>query len=117
MAVLLKAKIEEHFKDNINIKKIIPGYDVNKSILDDIDFVFTTVPINNIQSDKIIKIHHMLEQDDIDKIEQRVFNKKTALKDDIMSFFQEIIFMLIKILKKKMNAWIFLTNEAIKIFN
>ena len=114
MAVLLKAKIEEHFKDNINIKKIIPGYDVNKSILDDIDFVFTTVPINNIQSDKIIKIHHMLEQDDIDKIEQRIFNKKTALKDDIMSFFSRDNFYVDKDFKEKNECLDFLTNEAIK---
>ncbi|WP_231037545.1 BglG family transcription antiterminator, partial [Pectinatus frisingensis] len=114
MAVLLKAKIEEHFKGQINIKKIIPGYSVDKSILDDVDFVLSTVPLDNINSDKVIEIHHMLGKSDIKKIEQRILNKKVIEKDDIVDFFSEENFYVDKDFKEKNECLDFLTEEAIK---
>lgn len=114
IAVLLKAKIEEHFRQAIDIDKIVPGYSVTESILDDIDYVFTTVPLHNIKSDKIINLHHMLQRDDIEKIERVVLKKKITVKSDIIEFFSASNFYVNKNFHNKDECLYFLTNEAVK---
>lgn len=60
MSILLKAKIAEHFHHQVTIVKTIPGYEVNESLLSEVDFILTTVPLDPMKSDKIIRIHNIL---------------------------------------------------------
>lgn len=114
MSVLLKAKIEEYFHNRLNIVQIIPGYEIDISILDDVDYVFTTVPLKNIKSDKIIMINRMLKKEDITKIEQQVFQKNEMDKAEIQKFFTEDNFYVNKKFSNKTECINFLTKKAIK---
>ncbi|MDQ0203965.1 BglG family transcription antiterminator [Pectinatus haikarae] len=114
MSVLLKAKIEEHFHNRLNIMKIIPGYEVDGSIMDNTDFVFTTVPLKEIHSDKVIMINHMLKKEDITKIEQKVFQKDKMDKTEIEKFFSSENFYVNKSFTEKNECINFLTDQAIQ---
>lgn len=114
MSVLLKAKIEEHFNNRLNIMKIIPGYEVDNSIMDNTDFVFTTVPLKGIHSDKVIMINHMLKEEDIVKIENKVFRENKTEKIEIETFFSKTNFYINKNFEGKNECLHFLTDQAIK---
>lgn len=113
VSVLLKAKIEEYFHNRVNVVKIIPGYEVNQTLLDQIDFVFTTVPLGNIDSQKIIRINHMLKQEDISRIEQVVFSKPTIRVGTIEQFFSADHFYVDKNFSNREECLRFLTDKAI----
>lgn len=114
MSVLLKAKIEEHFHNRLNIVNILPGYEVNEKLLDDVDFILTTVPLKNIKSDKIIEINRILRKSDIDKIEAKIFKKPLINIREILRFFNKNNFYINKNFKNKDECINFLTDEAIK---
>lgn len=114
MSVLLKAKIEEYFHNRINIVKILPGYEVTDEIVENVDFVLTTIPLKNIKSDKIIRINRMLQKEDIEEIENRIFKKAIINKKEITRFFTEDNFYVNKDFNSKEQCINFLTNEAIK---
>lgn len=114
MSVLLKAKIEEYFHNRLNIVKILPGYEVTNKIIEDVDFVLTTIPLKNIKSDKIIRINRMLQKEDIDKIERRIFKEPVVDKKEITMFFAEDNFYINKDFKTKEECINFLTGEAVK---
>lgn len=114
IAVLLKAKIKEYFHNRLDIADIIPAYSVTPNHLEKIDYVFTTVPIKNIKSKKIIKINNILQQEDINKIESIVFNNKIVNKTYLKKFFQPKNFFTNKDFYNKDDCIKFLTENAIK---
>ena len=114
IAILLKAKIREYFNNRLNITKILPGYEVTPQILDDIDFVLTTVPLKNIKSDKIIHINHMLGKDDIKIIEEKILKDSEEDFNKFIKFFNKDNFYINKEFNTKEECIEFLTNEAIK---
>lgn len=114
VAVLLKAKIEEYFHERIQVMKIIPKYEVTQTLLNEVDFVFTTVPLENMNSLKIIRINHMLKQNDISRIEEVVFRKPTIQVDDIKQFFDASNFYTGKSFATKEICLNFLTDAAIQ---
>lgn len=114
ISILLKAKVKEHFHNRLNIVKIIPGYEVTQQMVENIDFVLTTVPLKNIKSDKIIRINHMLQKEDIEVIESKIFQKSTTDLEKFISFFSEDNFYINKDFKTKKECIDFLTDEAIK---
>lgn len=114
MSVLLKAKIEEYFHNRLNIVKILPGYEVTEDVIADVDFVLTTIPLKNIQSDKIIRINRMLQKEDIAEIENRIFKDVAVEIEEITTFFSEDNFYLDKDFATKKECIEFLTDEAVK---
>lgn len=114
MSVLLKAKIEEYFHNRLNIVKILPGYEVTKKLIDNVDYILTTVPLKNIKSDKIIEINRILRKSDIDKIESKIFKKPLISIREILRFFDKNNFYINENFKTKSECINFLTDEAIK---
>ena len=114
IAVLLKAKIEEHFHNRINVMKVVPAYNVNDDIVSKVDYVFTTVPIKNIKSDKIITINSILRDEDIDKIEKVVFDNNSINRAYLKEFIAKQDFFVNKNFNNKEECIEFLTNNAIK---
>jgi Transcriptional antiterminator len=114
VAVLLKAKIEEYFHERINVTRIIPKYEINNALLDEVDFVFTTVPLENINSSKIIQINHMLKQNDISRIEQVVFRKSMIQVEDIKRLLDVDNFYVGKSFDTKEECLNFLTDKLIE---
>ncbi|MBB5335168.1 BglG family transcription antiterminator [Pectinatus brassicae] len=96
IAVLLKAKLTEYFKNKLDVIKIIPAYNVDDDLLQKVDYIFTTVPITNIKSDKIIKINNILKEDDIEKIQRQVFGSTTITKGYLENFLPKANFFTAK---------------------
>ena len=71
----------------INVVKVLPGYEVNEKTLENIDYILSTVPLKNIASDKIIKINRMLQKEDVENIENKIFHKKDTDLMEITTFF------------------------------
>ncbi|WP_196599433.1 BglG family transcription antiterminator [Pectinatus frisingensis] len=113
-AILLKARIEEIFQNRLNIIKVLPVYELKKSMLEKIDFLLTTVPIKNFESKKIIKVNHFLQKEDIDKIEAIIFNNSSISLEQLEKFFRPDCFYTDKSFPDKNTVLDFLTSEAVK---
>ena len=114
ISVLLKAKVEEYFHNRLNVVKVLPGYEVNEKTLENIDYILSTVPLKNIASDKIIKINRMLQKEDVENIENKIFHKKDTDLMEITTFFNKDNFYIDKDFETKEECINFLSNEAIK---
>lgn len=93
--------MEEHFHNRLNVIKVLSGYEVDEKILENVDYVLSTVPLKNVSSDKIIRINRMLQKEDVENIENRIFHKTDTDLIEITTFLIKIIFILIKILKQR----------------
>ena len=113
ISMLLKAKIEEYFNNRLNIIKILPEYEITKKIIDKVDLILTTVPIRDFSSEKVIKINRILQKDDIELIENKIFNKNRNFIKEFSDLFSRDNFYINKKFKTKTECLEFLTNEAI----
>ena len=114
ISILLKAKIEEYFHNRLNVVKVLPGYEVTENLLENIDYILSTVPLKNIKSNKVIYINRMLQKKDIEKIENEIFNKKSTDLLEITTFFAADNFYVDKDFTTKEECINFLADEAIK---
>jgi lichenan operon transcriptional antiterminator len=114
ISVLLKAKVEEHFHNRLNVIKVLPGYEVDEKILENVDYVLSTVPLKNVSSDKIIRINRMLQKEDVENIENKIFHKKDTDLMEITTFFNKDNFYIDKDFETKEECINFLADEAIK---
>ncbi len=88
--MLIKAKIEEYFNNRLNIIKILPEYEITKKIIDKVDFF----------SEKVIKINRILQKDDIELIENKIFNKIRNFTKEFSDLFSRDNFYINKKFKK-----------------
>uniref|UniRef100_UPI0022E4F8D5 BglG family transcription antiterminator n=1 Tax=Megamonas funiformis TaxID=437897 RepID=UPI0022E4F8D5 len=114
ISVLLKAKVEEYFHNRLNVIKVMPSYEINNQILDNVDYILSTVPLKNVKSDKIIKINRMLQKEDVENIENRIFHKTDTDLIEITTFFNKDNFYIDKDFETKEECINFLADEAIK---
>ena len=114
ISVLLKAKVEEYFHNRLNVIKVMPSYEINNQILDNVDYILSTVPLKNVKSDKIIKINRMLQKEDVENIENKIFHKETTELLEITTFFNKDNFYIGKNFETKEECINFLADEAIK---
>lgn len=114
MSILLKAKIAEHFHNQVVIVRTIPGYEVNESLLSEVDFILTTVPLDHMNADKVIRIHNILTQEDIEKIERLVCPKEKISRACLESFFPVDCFYVGQTFQDKKTCLEFLTDQAIE---
>lgn len=114
MAVLIKAKIEEHFKDRIQIVDTIPGYQLSEEMIDSVDIVLTTVPIARLKSTKIINISHLLNADETMLLEREIFKKDRINLDLPAQFFREDFFYVHMDFDHKWEVVEFLTSQLVQ---
>lgn len=74
-SLLLKIKINNYFKDKLLIMDTISLYELNKDILNNMDIIITTVPLE-IKSEKIIYIKNLLDKEEIKLIEDKIEGKR-----------------------------------------
>lgn len=110
-AVLLRTCLEENFKSRIKIVDTIPGYQLEQRIIDDVDMVITTVPIKHIQSDKIILIQHLLNQNELHMLQQKFFSTQMNAGTEIETFFHKDYFNTGLQFKTKEEILEFLTEQ------
>lgn len=68
-AMLLKERVKQFFQNRIHIVKTCPLYEVTKALIDSVDLVLTSVPIEEYHSDKILQIQLLLDDRDVRRIE------------------------------------------------
>ena len=67
--MLLKERVKQFFQNRIHIVKTCPLYEVTKQLIDSVDLVLTSVPIEDFHSDKILQIQLLLDARDVRRIE------------------------------------------------
>ena len=72
-ALLIKTRLEAYFKDRIIIVGTVPGYTLTEEQIDSVDMILTTIPLPQFQSDRIIPIHHLLDNQELQQLEQRFY--------------------------------------------
>lgn len=78
-AMFVKSKLQRKFGKRLQILKVSPLYEITETTIKSVDFVFTTVPIKGIHSDKIIKVEPILTEEDLGKIENIILRDKVEL--------------------------------------
>ena len=116
-AVLLKAKLNEHFRDLINVVKTIPGYQLKQRDIDSVDLIFSTIPLEQLQKksidneNKIIYIKNLLNNEEIDVIQHKFFTTSDISKTSVERFFRRDCFITNKQFMTKEDILHFLTHK------
>ena len=90
-SLLLKVKLEQHFKGKLDIVDTIPWYEFNEGLLESVDLIITTVPLD-IGYKKVIYIKNLLDNDEIKKIEENLKNSNYKENELINKFKKELFF-------------------------
>jgi len=88
-AMFVKSKLQRKFGKRLQILKVSSLYEITERTIKSVDFVFTTVPIRGIHSDKIIKVEPILTEEDLGKIENIILRDKVELGSQ---FFKKDLF-------------------------
>ena len=112
-AVLLRTKLEAHFKERLQITGMVSGYELTEEMLSKVDVVLTTVPIAHLASDKIVQVTQLLSEAEIAAIERRLFFKGTDGWLPVEAFFRADCFYTDMPLKNRREVLDFLTQELV----
>ncbi len=111
-ALLLRSKLEERFRSRIRIVQILPGYDIDEKLLEQTDYVLTTEPLVHIRSRKVLCIHPLCTEEDMDRIEEAIFQKDVVEAMHLDSLFQPAFFF-VRNLGTKEEVLDFLTKKLL----
>ncbi|MGL5346844.1 MAG: BglG family transcription antiterminator, partial [Peptostreptococcaceae bacterium] len=112
-SMLLKAKLENIFKDKLEIVKIIPEYLVDYINVIDVDFVISTVPLK-MEDIPVINISPILEDKEIKIIEKYIETENIYEDLNIKSLFDSSIFFVDLDLNNKEEIIKFMSNELVE---
>ncbi|MBE6052408.1 MAG: transcription antiterminator [Clostridium sartagoforme] len=90
-SLLLKVKLERRFKDNIDIVDTISCYEFNEGLLNDVDLIISTIPLD-INSKKVVFIKNLLDKNELKLIEEYIFESNTTTIN-ILDVFKEDLFI------------------------
>lgn len=90
-SLLLKVKLETKFKDRIAIIDTIPWYEFKEDMINNIDFIITTIPLE-VDSKKVIHIKNLLDENE-EKLIEDTINIKTTNTNMMSSSFKEDIYI------------------------
>jgi lichenan operon transcriptional antiterminator len=91
-AMLVKSKLQRKFGKQLSVVKVSPLYEITEELVDSVDFVFTTVPIQAISSAKIIFVESILTEQDLGKIESVITDETQKLDMQHEKFFRKDLF-------------------------
>lgn len=90
-SMLIKSKLENIFKERLEIIKVIPSYLVDYINVLDIDFVISTVEVN-LEDINVIKVSPMLTDKEIKLIEKYIETENVYINLDIQNLFSSELF-------------------------
>lgn len=90
-SLLLKVKLESKFKDKLDIVDTIPWYEFDKDILENIDLIITTIPLD-IDSKKVIYIKNLLDKEEVKLIKDIIYDSN-IYSTRLLDIFKEELFM------------------------
>lgn len=68
-AMLMKERVKQFFQNRIHIVKTCPLYEVTQALIDSVDLVLTSVPVETFHSEKILQTQLLLDDRDVRNIE------------------------------------------------
>lgn len=89
-SLLIKVKLEHHFKGRLIIVDTIPWYEFNECLLQSVDFIITTIPLPG-ECKKVIHVKNLLDDDEIKRIEGNLENN-TYKENGLINKFKGDIF-------------------------
>ncbi|MGL4662549.1 MAG: BglG family transcription antiterminator [Culicoidibacterales bacterium] len=93
-SLLLKVKLEAHFKNKINIIDTISWYEINEEVLENVDLIISTIDVD-IELDKLIYVRSLLNDEEIRLVEEKLSddNSKTGLLNKLREelFFEKLV--------------------------
>jgi len=90
-SLLLKVKLEQHFKGKLTVVDTISWYEFNERLLETVDFIITTVPLD-VGCKQVIHIKNLLDNDELKKIEENLKNSDYKENELINKFKKELFF-------------------------
>ncbi|MBU3093409.1 BglG family transcription antiterminator [Clostridium sp. CF011] len=111
-SLLLKVKLESHFKNRLNIVDTIPRYELNDDVIEKADLIISTVPLD-IRLDKVIYIKSLLDSEEIKLIEENIDNKINNT-NGLVSKLKENLFFKNVVASNRDDLLDFMTKELIK---
>lgn len=90
-SMLIKSKLENIFKGQLEIIKVIPSYLIDYINVLDIDFVISTVEVN-LENVNVIKVSPMLTDKEIKLIEKYIETENVYIDLDIQNLFSSELF-------------------------
>lgn len=112
-SMLIKAKLENIFKEKLEILKIIPLYLVEYIKVIDVDFVISTVPIE-VGDVPVINISPILSDKEIRLIEKYIETGNIYLDLDIKSLFDSELFFTDLVFKRKEEVIDFMASKLVQ---
>lgn len=93
-SLLLKVKLEAHFKNKINIIDTISWYEINEEVLENVDLIISTIDVD-IELDKLIYVRSLLNDEELRLVEEKLSddNSKTGLLNKLREelFFEKLV--------------------------
>lgn len=113
-SMLIKSKLENIFKEKIEILKIMPAYLVDYINAMEVDFIISTVSIN-IESIPVINISPILRDKEIKIIEKYIETENVYVDINIKNIFDKELFFINLDFKNKEDVIDFMSNKLIEL--
>lgn len=92
-ARLIQEKLLRRFGGYLAIKKVCPLYELSEKDVEEVDFVFSTMPVPFIDSSKILCVSPVLSEKDIEAIDRLLVESRTEEKGGVPeTFFHRDLF-------------------------
>lgn len=115
-AILLKARLEEQFKNIMLIDKVLPGYQLESENLEKVDLLISTMPraalpvLKREDKEKLVVVRHFLNEGEADIIKDKLFQVKKVSSRQIERFFSKELFFAGKKFTSKEEVLQFMTG-------
>ena len=120
-AILLKSRVEDYFKELLTVRQVMPGYKLRSADLSNVDVVISTIPIEKLpplseeDTKKVVFVRHLLDEDEVKLIQQKLFNTTRIFAQNVDKFFRRECFVTGKTFKTKERIIDFMTGELEKL--
>ena len=114
ISVMLKAKITEHFHNRLKILAVLPRYKLTDEWVAEADYIFSTVPLENVEERKVIRINSVLSDAELEQIEKRIFSKTHLTVEILREIFDEQAFFTDMEFESREECLTFLTSKAVE---
>lgn len=113
-SMLIKSKLENIFRQKLEILKIIPAYLVDYINAMEVDFIISTVPIS-IEHIPVINISPILSDKEIKIIEKYIETEKIYIDIDVKNIFDKELFFTNLEFETKEEVIDFMSNKLIEL--
>lgn len=112
-ALILKETIKKKYGNYINITKVYSLEELNNEIIDENDYILSTIDVENIKSEKIKRINIFLTPKD-EKVIHKIVSSDQISEQQLMKLFKKEMYFTKISLKTKDEVLNFLTDKMVE---